>query len=139
MEKATERHSKQRELILAQLSALSTHPTADELYQLVRQKMPNISLGTVYRNLDFLAAKNLLRKFNDGKKTRFDGNVKPHAHLNCLNCGCLKDLPQIAIDQLDNFYQKIDNFKILSYQLTFIGICNNCNQKSNKKELKNVN
>ncbi len=71
--KVGQRRSKQRELILEELRGLTCHPTADELYELVRKRISNISLGTVYRNLELLAANGVILKIETGGKNRFDG------------------------------------------------------------------
>ncbi len=88
------RHTPQRQVILDELHALHTHPTAAELYALVRQRLPRISLGTVYRNLEVLCEDGLARQLPlAGADTRYDGQVHRHDHVRCTACGIVRDLP----------------------------------------------
>ena len=69
----------QRRVIMDELRALKTHPTADELYRIVRIRLPKISLGTVYRNLSILAESGMIRRLDSaGRQTRFDADISPH-------------------------------------------------------------
>lgn len=89
------RHTRQRELLYAALSATHTHPTAEELYRSVREADPGISLATVYNTLDALLNAGLCRKIviGDGDNTaRYDADITPHAHL--VTCEGIHDLPE---------------------------------------------
>ncbi|MGN1084105.1 MAG: transcriptional repressor, partial [Lachnospiraceae bacterium] len=82
------KHSRQRDAILEYLRSTASHPTADTVYENVREKIPNISLGTVYRNLNMLAESGeVLRLSCGGTSDRYDGCVKPHYHFLCRSCG----------------------------------------------------
>lgn len=87
------RYSKQRELVLDELQARKDHPTADELYHDLRSREPRISMGTVYRNLERLRQKGLLRIIETGGQKRFDADISPHAHFRCRECGKVTDIP----------------------------------------------
>ena len=82
------RYSRQREMILNEMKDRYDHPTADTLYADLREKEPNLSLATVYRNLNQLADLGTIRRMHttDGK-TRFDGTLAPHEHMHCVQCG----------------------------------------------------
>jgi Fur family ferric uptake transcriptional regulator len=68
--------TRQRKVILEEIRKTDSHPTADELYQRVRQRLPHVSLGTIYRNLETLAASGLIQKLEmGGSQKRFDGNL----------------------------------------------------------------
>ncbi len=83
----------QREAILSELRSRKTHPTADELYASLRTTMPQISLGTVYRNLEQLSQAGVIRKLETaGKQRRFDGELAEHFHFRCEHCGCVTDI-----------------------------------------------
>lgn len=87
------RLTNQRKLILKQLQSVTSHPTADELYDMVRQHMPRISLGTVYRNLETLSALGLVRKLDNASgQKRFDGDMSSHHHIRCERCGKIGDI-----------------------------------------------
>lgn len=123
------RLSRQREAILAELCKVKTHPTADEVYEMVRKIMPRISLGTVYRNLDFLSSRGVvLRLGGAGTQKRFDGNPEPHPHLRCSECGRVDDLehpldlPQIPAEQAMGY-------TALRCDVEFVGICPICAKK----------
>lgn len=120
------RLTKQRKVILEELSKVTSHPTADELYQIVRQRMPNISLGTVYRNLDFLADQGQIAKIEySGAQMRFDAFLEFHQHVRCIKCGAIGDVfngtqpPDVA---------KVDvpGFTITEARVEFDGICDKC-------------
>ena len=82
-----QRHSRQRDVILEELQAIVSHPSAISLYEIVRQRLPKISLGTVYRNLELLVETGLVQKLQaGGGETRFDGDVRRHDHVRCLGC-----------------------------------------------------
>ena len=85
-------YSRQREAILNVIRMANNHPTADWIYAETQKLIPNISLGTVYRNLSALkkAGEILSVDVGDGKE-HFDGNISPHLHLSCKKCGCIID------------------------------------------------
>ena len=85
---ATSKYSHQRESIINFLTGRTDHPTADAVYQYLRNDLPTISLGTVYRNLNQMAASGrILRLHVDGKTDHYDACTDPHAHLLCTKCG----------------------------------------------------
>ena len=86
------RYSKQRLTVLETLQGTDSHPTADWIYHKVRVAMPNISLGTVYRNLDQMADNGTIRRIYDHGHIRYDGNIERHDHLRCLGCGQIFDI-----------------------------------------------
>ena len=86
------RYSKQRELVLQTVEALCDHPTAEEIYEKTVPECPNISLGTVYRNLNSLVDAGLVRRVSiPGKADRFDHTLCWHSHLYCNACGSVVD------------------------------------------------
>ena len=123
------RNTAQRRIILEELAKLKTHPTADELYKIVRKKLPKISLGTVYRNLEFLANSGQIHKIEScGAQKRFDGEPGEHYHLRCTKCQKIYDVPLFPLPDLDKNLNKIKGFKITNYLLEFTGLCPKCNQ-----------
>ena len=117
----------QRRVILDEIRRVTTHPTADELYEMVRKKMPHISLGTVYRNLETLSSLGLIQKIGPlSSQMRFDGNTTNHYHIRCIYCGRLEDAPIEPVDAMDNAIQGKTNFIILGHRVVFLGICPEC-------------
>ena len=120
------RLTNQRRLILEELRSVTTHPTADEVYGMVRQKMPRISLGTVYRNLEVLSSLGLVRKLeNAAGQKRFDGDVSPHHHIRCEVCGKVGDIfdaPDISGIEAG----VTTDFEITGVSLEFSGVCPGC-------------
>jgi Fur family ferric uptake transcriptional regulator len=122
--------SKQKDIILSELRKLQTHPTADELYPIVKKIMPSISLGTVYRNLNLLAEQGVITKLeHGGSQKRFDANVDSHYHLRCQRCGKVYDLTLEGFLLIEQMMNKIKEHEITGYHLEFFGICKFCKQK----------
>lgn len=126
------RMTKQRQVILEELRAVTCHPTADEMYDMVRRRLPNVSLGTVYRNLEILAESGIVQKIDiGGTKKRFDGNVEGHHHLRCIECGRVDDAHVETGVDLDAMAGAVTDYTILRHRLEFIGICPGCAKKGN--------
>ena len=125
------RMTKQRRVILDELRKVHSHPTADELYTLVRARMPRISLGTVYRNLDLLAESGEIIKIDiAGSIRRFDGNIEPHQHVRCSVCGKIGDvIPPLPCPIVDGL--KVNGFQITSSRIEYEGICDECARSLN--------
>lgn len=123
------RLTNQRKLILEELRAVTSHPTADEVYGMVRQKMPRISLGTVYRNLEVLSSLGLVRKLeNAAGQKRFDGDVSEHHHIRCEICGKVGDI--FDAPDISGIEQAVSTeFSITGVSLEFSGICPQCRAK----------
>ena len=121
------RMTRQRMLILEELRGMCTHPTAEELYSRVRARMPHISLSTVYRNLELLAAANeVLRLDSAGTIRRFDGNTMPHRHILCMRCGKVADLPPDCGPIPDHESIHVDGFTVTGVRVEFEGVCDEC-------------
>jgi Fur family ferric uptake transcriptional regulator len=120
------RMTQQKKVILEELQKVTSHPTANEVYKMVREKIPNISLGTVYRNLEQLSAQGKIIKLEfAGKKMRFDGNPSSHQHVRCVRCRCMDDIRLVEDDQ-DRPAIEASGYKILGYHLEYFGICPEC-------------
>lgn len=122
------RLSKQRKVILEELRKVKTHPTADEVYDMVRKIIPRISLGTVYRNLEFLSNKGLVLKLGaPGEQKRFDGTPEPHPHIRCAVCTRVVDVEcDVEVPAIPEEYAA--GFKILSTNVEFVGVCPQCQE-----------
>ena len=100
------KRSRQREAILSELCGRTDHPTAEELYLSLKEELPNLSLGTVYRNLSLLSEEGIILKLSCGGADHFDGNTAQHYHFLCNRCGRLYDLPMPVFKELDREAQK---------------------------------
>lgn len=125
------RHSSQREAIMEFLKTRKDHPTADVVYQNVKQKFPNISLGTVYRNLTLLSDTGDLLRLHVGDGTdHFDADTSNHYHFVCECCHCVADLPMSSISTIDKAAQKSFDGTIRGHVIYFYGLCYKCGKKS---------
>jgi Fe2+ or Zn2+ uptake regulation protein len=103
------------------------HPSADWVYRQARRRLPRISLGTVYRNLKFLAAAGLIREIHAGAQgTRFDGNTGDHHHVRCVGCGRVNDLPLSVDTAREEAAARALNFRILGHHVEIQGLCPEC-------------
>jgi Fur family ferric uptake transcriptional regulator len=126
-----QRNTRQREVILEELRKLSSHPTAVGLYEIVRRRLPSISLGTVYRNLELLAAMGTIQKLDlAGSQARFDGNPDRHHHVRCTRCGRVDDVCGASLDLAKLGSDDCGGYELLAYRLELIGICPRCREQS---------
>ncbi len=123
------RMTRQRRTILEALKGVNNHPAADEVYQMVRRKLPHISLGTIYRNLEVLSERGLIRKLEfAGSQRRFDGKRNNHYHLRCTGCGKVEDAPIEPSKEIEEDLRKLSDYDIVGHRLEFIGLCPRCKQ-----------
>ena len=124
---AARKFSKQREAIKEFLMTRKDHPTADVIYRNVRSQNPNISLGTVYRNLTLLAGEGEINRLNVGDGIdHFDADTSLHHHFICSHCGRIIDLKMENIDYIQETAEKDFNGRIDSYSAYFFGLCESC-------------
>ena len=122
-----QRNTRQRQVILEELRRLESHPTAVALHTVVRRRLPKISLGTVYRNLDLLARTGVIQKLElAGAETRFDGNVARHDHLRCVRCGRVDDVSAAPLDLPGGKTDDWGGYEILGHRLEYYGVCPQC-------------
>ncbi|MBD3184011.1 transcriptional repressor [Candidatus Poribacteria bacterium] len=128
-EKPKYRHSKQRQRILELLRSTETHPTANWLYNKLRNDFPNLSMGNVYRNLNILVEQGLIGKIEFGSTfDRFDANIHQHYHFICENCGEIIDLELPVDKKLNDKVTKKINLKVRSHNIQFYGLCDKCTE-----------
>lgn len=126
-----QRNTRQRQVVLEELKKFTSHPTAAELYGITRARLPKISLGTVYRNLEVLAENKVIRKLAvGGGEARFDGNPAQHYHVRCVRCERLDDVPDLPPDFVKDEIKSLGGYEILGFHLEFIGVCPECRQRS---------
>jgi Fe2+ or Zn2+ uptake regulation protein len=128
--KAKSRHSKQREAIMDMLAKTKAHPTAEMVHESIRSRMPNISLGTVYRNLAHLASAGMIIKIQaDGDSARYDSATAIHYHFQCRECGRVDDLEMPVDLAMNDAAAKASGATVDSHALCFFGICRDCAAK----------
>ncbi|MBI9097891.1 MAG: transcriptional repressor [Spirochaetaceae bacterium] len=122
------RNTEQKSVILEVLQTHKDHPTADQLYSEVRERLPKISLGTVYRNLEKLSSSGVIMKLElGGNQKRFDPNPMDHYHFRCITCSSIEDLPQdLKVDLPDINSETRSNRVILGTTLEYYGYCEEC-------------
>ncbi len=111
---------------LEELRKVDSHPSADQIYALVRARLPHISLATVYRNLEILSELGLIMKLETaGRERRYDGNPALHQHARCVGCGRVVDLPASAVRSVATA-RSVAGFRVTGYRLELEGICREC-------------
>ena len=123
-------YSRQRELILDTLKDNVVHPSADYLYAIIKNELPNISLATVYRNLNKLAESGTIKKIEGLENSvHFDHNTHEHYHFICLNCKKIFDVTSDIAPDLNDKVSEKSGHKVVYHEITFRGICNECIRK----------
>lgn len=129
----SEKYSKQKETLLKVLSSTTCHPDADWIYEQVKKQLPNISLGTVYRNLAKMSQQGTILRLNvDDGRDHFDADTANHYHMVCRNCREIVDIFAEKNEQntfkkyLDSFAQSHTDAVIETHNVIFYGLCNKC-------------
>jgi Fur family ferric uptake transcriptional regulator len=128
LEVSGHRYTQQRAAVYRFLCSTTSHPNADEVFQEVREKVPAISLATVYKSLETLVNCGLAAKltYSDGS-ARYDGRIDPHHHARCLACGRVRDVPgRLPDEAVDSVAGGLDEFLVTGYRLELTGLCLRC-------------
>ena len=125
------RMTQQRQVILEEVMKDPGHPTADEIYERVRKKLPRISMGTVYRNLDILVSSGFISRIEPKlPQMRFDGKTREHYHITCIRCGKIENAPiepfGDTLNTLEHALGRLTKFGIFGHKLEFMGLCKEC-------------
>lgn len=117
----------QRQIILEELLKVTSHPTANEVYDMVRKRLPRIGLGTVYRNLELMSETGMIIKLEvGGTQKRFDATIEPHYHVRCLECGKVDDIDIAVQHDIHETAARACNYQILGHHIEFTGLCPDC-------------
>ena len=125
-----ERLTNQKRAILEYLRGTSSHPDAYEVFARIRKKLPQVSLATIYRNLDTMAEKGLIKEIRfKHDRTNYDGILERHHHLQCVMCERVINVPDdILLD-----FEKITGNGIVAlvedYRVMLRGVCTKCHEK----------
>jgi Fe2+ or Zn2+ uptake regulation protein len=128
----TYRFSKQREAVMEVLDKKNYHPTVDEIYDIVKKQYPQVSLATIYRNVEQLSQMDKIWKIEIPEgPARYDGNMEKHYHIRCKKCGKVNDVwLKENLNDIINFASIEQNFSVTGYKIEFEGICDSCNNKT---------
>lgn len=125
--------SYQRDVIFKVVDDSCDHPTAEIVYNKVKDKIPNISLGTVYRNLNVLVDNGYIKRIAvPNNQDRFDKTVIMHNHIRCIVCNSFEDIKTVTINEICDKIELDTKYKIMSKDLVFEGICPDCRKKGNE-------
>jgi Fur family ferric uptake transcriptional regulator len=112
---------------LEELRKLTSHPTAADLHRIARTRLPRISLGTVYRNLEQLVEAGVVRKLDiGGAEARFDADTHQHYHVRCVRCERVDDVHDLPSGLSPEEVEVLDGYEIVGFHLEFSGICPVC-------------
>lgn len=124
----------QRQIILEELGKVTSHPTANEVYDMVRKRLPRIGLGTVYRNLELMADSGVILKLEvGGTQKRFDATITPHYHIRCSSCGKVDDVHIEVQHQINQLAKSASSYEILGHHIEFTGVCHSCQENDQEK------
>lgn len=129
------KRSRQRERILELLQSTGVHPTADWIYERLKDEFPHLSMGTIYRNLSILIDQGLISKIDFGSTfDRFDANIDEHYHFICEKCGAIIDL-QVPVDHsLEKKLADKTQLTVKSHRIEFFGLCEECRKKEEQEQ-----
>ncbi|MDN5293243.1 MAG: Fur family transcriptional regulator, peroxide stress response regulator [Eubacteriales bacterium] len=126
----TTRMTKQKKVILDILRSTKVHPSADWIYEQARRILPDISLGTVYRNLRLLREKGEILELSYSRDfSRYDGNPQNHYHFMCRKCGRVMDVDLPLMNELEEKVARLIGGKVETHRLEFYGLCQDCCQE----------
>jgi Fur family transcriptional regulator, peroxide stress response regulator len=128
MEKSTGRKTRQLEVVWHEVARDNSHPTADQIYRRVRRHIPDISLGTVYRNLQKLVAEGKLQVLTLGRTQHFDPLLDSHQHFICETCGRVYDILVGKDEEILPASLLQGGFTVTSHRLAFFGECKSCSR-----------
>lgn len=129
------RMTRQRQVILEELRKANSHLTADEVCQMVRRRLPRISLGTVYRNLEMLSESGVIKKLELGSAQKlFDGRAEAHYHVRCIRCARVDDVSGDLSPIISDVFRDVSDYEIIGHQLLLTGLCPDCKLHREEKE-----
>ena len=129
------RMTRQRQVILEELRKANSHLTADEVHQVVRRRLPRISLGTVYRNLEILSESGDIKKLElGGVQKLFDGKAEAHYHVRCIRCGRVDDVSGDPSPIISDIFRGVSDYEIIGHRLLLTGLCPGCKSHREEKE-----
>ncbi len=131
---ASLKHFRKRDAILTYLRSTTIHPSAEMVFTQLKPEIPDLSMGTVYRNLSLFKEQGLATSVATVNGVeRFDGNTHPHVHFICQDCDAVMDLMELQVPEgLKSVAQELCGGQVSSCQLSFTGLCKSCSEKITK-------
>ena len=128
------KHFRKRDAILTYLRSTNAHPSAETVFTQLKAEIPDLSMGTVYRNLNLFKQQGLAASVATVKGVeRFDGNTEPHVHFICQECDAVIDLMEMNVPEtLKSVAESSCGGQVTDCQLSFTGVCQSCLQKQTK-------
>jgi Fur family peroxide stress response transcriptional regulator len=121
----------QRYAIYKYLCSTKEHPSAETIYNELKEEYPMLSLATVYKTLRTLVDIGIVQELNAGEDNfRYDANAETHPHIMCLNCGRVDDIEGADFSFLNELAARNTDYTIESHKLYFYGICRKCKRSS---------
>jgi len=135
--------TQQRRVILEELEKSEDHLTADQIYFIVKKRMPRVSVGTIYRNLTVLVSLHLIDKLDTSlhKESHYESHKEDHYHIVCTKCLRIDDLEHYRALSIEPTAAKISGYKISNHRIELQGLCPKCKKyaiESNVPEQKNI-
>jgi len=123
----------QRQLIYETVMSLPGHPSADGVYDIVRQEIPAISLATVYKNIRVFLERGIFHEvsFHHGS-LRVEPNLRPHHHVVCVRCRSISDLDEAELEPVQLKHKVLRGFEVQRFAVDVLGICQSCSGKEQK-------
>ena len=116
--------TRQRAVILEVIRSGEHHSTAEEIFEMAKEKLPSISRATVYNNLHGMEEEGLVRRISgEGTSDRYDKNIMPHGHLFCKNCGAILD---VMLPDIEKLIEESSKSELIEYELKVKGVCRAC-------------
>jgi Fe2+ or Zn2+ uptake regulation protein len=129
------RMTRQRKVILEEVEKADCHPSADAVYVRVRRRLPRVSLGTVYRNLEVLSEAGLIRSIDVGDGHRhYDAGPDGHFHVRCVRCGRIEDVAVESLGEIRDAVRRATGYCIQEERIDFTGICPECSKKEEARD-----
>jgi Fe2+ or Zn2+ uptake regulation protein len=132
LEETGHRFTEQRAAVYRFLSSTTSHPNADEVFRVVRNDIPGISLATVYKSLETLVSCGLATRltYSDGS-ARYDARTDPHHHARCIACGMVMDVPgSFSPGEMRSLAREAEGFSVTGYRLELTGLCSRCSPQA---------
>ena len=123
---STSRVTSQQQAIYQLIKKTDRHHSAESVYTEIKKLLPRISLATVYRNLEKLAERDMISRVVIGGKYYFEQKADKHYHVICLSCGKVDNLDSLPASDIESFFSRSTDYKLISHELVLYGLCHDC-------------